>query len=65
MSLLDNVELEKFSFYADSGMSATICTKATLGINSTYRHFLIKPTENYQEMFNLEREIIVIFSPFE
>lgn len=30
MSLLDNVELEKFSFYADSGMSATICTKATL-----------------------------------
>ena len=30
MSLPDSIELEKFGFYADSGMSATICTKATL-----------------------------------
>ena len=35
-----------------------------LGSKSTYRYFLIKPVNNYQEMFNLEREIIVIFSPY-
>ena len=37
----------------------------TLGINSTYRYFLMKPTDMYKEMFNLDREIVVIFSPFE
>jgi hypothetical protein len=32
--------------------------------SSSYRYFLIKPVKNYQEMFNLEREIIVLFSPY-
>ena len=27
--------------------------------------FLIKPTDIYQQMFNLEREILVLFSPYE
>lgn len=36
-----------------------------LGPTSTYRYFLIKPTDVYREMFNLEREIVVIFSPYE
>lgn len=36
----------------------------TLGAKSKYRYFLIKPIEIYQEMFNLEREIVVIFSPY-
>lgn len=36
----------------------------TLGLKSKYRYFLIKPTELLQEMFNLEREIIVVFSPY-
>jgi len=36
----------------------------TLGNNSSYKYFLVKPTSLYQEMFNLEREIIVIFSPY-
>ncbi|MFC1643922.1 hypothetical protein ACFL5C_01170, partial [Candidatus Omnitrophota bacterium] len=34
-------------------------------IKSEYKYFLIKPTDLFREMFNLEREIIVIFSPYE
>src|SRR5262245_54497870 len=33
--------------------------------SSKYRYILIKPTPVYQEMFNLDREIIVIFSDYE
>lgn len=36
-----------------------------LGKNANYRYFLIKPADNYQEMFNFEREIIVILSNYE
>ncbi|MBW4428789.1 MAG: hypothetical protein KME50_31285 [Nostoc desertorum CM1-VF14] len=32
---------------------------------SEYRYFLIKATQIYQEMFGFERELIVIFSPYE
>ncbi len=32
--------------------------------NSKYRYILIKPTPSYQEMFNLEREIVVLFSGY-
>lgn len=32
---------------------------------STYEYFLIKPTPVFSEMFNLEREIICVFSPYE
>lgn len=35
-----------------------------LGVTSEYRYFLMKPINKYQEMFNLNREIIVIFSPY-
>ena len=35
-----------------------------LGPTSTYHYFLIKPTDFYREMFNLEREIVVIFSRY-
>ena len=35
----------------------------TLGA-ATYRYILMKPTPIYQEMFNLERELIVIFSHY-
>ncbi len=31
---------------------------------SLYRYILVKPTYNYQEMFNLEREIVVIFNRY-
>jgi hypothetical protein len=36
-----------------------------LGKNSTYKYCLIKPTRTYTEMFNLDREIVVLFSPYE
>jgi hypothetical protein len=36
----------------------------TLGATSTYKYFLMKPTSLYQELFNIEREIIVIFSDY-
>ena len=32
---------------------------------STYDYFLIKPTTLFSEMFNIEREIICVFSPYE
>jgi len=31
---------------------------------SNYKYLLMKPTSNYQELFNIEREIIVIFSNY-
>lgn len=33
--------------------------------SSTYRYILMKPAEIYKEMFNLEREIIALFSPYD
>lgn len=38
--------------------------KLSLGEASSYKFALIKPTESYQQMFNLEREIVVIFSSY-
>jgi hypothetical protein len=39
--------------------------KFNLGPKSEYKYFLIKPTDNYQELFNIEQEIIVVFSNYE
>ena len=38
--------------------------KVTLGINSEYKYIIISPTDIYRDMFNLDREIIVVFSPY-
>ena len=35
-----------------------------LGSNSQYKFFLMKPTDDYQEMFNIKREIVVVFSDY-
>lgn len=35
-----------------------------LGLTSEYKYFLIKPTDNYKELFNVELEIVVIFSNY-
>lgn len=35
-----------------------------LGATSDYRYFLVKPTDQYVNMFNLERELLVLFSPY-
>ncbi len=37
----------------------------TLGQSSRYRYFLLKPTSVFSEMFNIDREIIAIFSDYE
>lgn len=39
--------------------------KITINKNSHYKYFLMEPTRDYQEMFNLEKEVIVLFSPYE
>src|SRR5258708_4450093 len=31
---------------------------------SEYDYFLMKPTQLFSEMFNIEREVIVVFSPY-
>ena len=36
-----------------------------LGPTSIYRYLLIKPITIFQEMFNVEREMVVIFSPYD
>ncbi len=38
--------------------------KFSLGPKSEYKYFLIKPTDNYKELFNIELEIIVVFSNY-
>jgi hypothetical protein len=35
-----------------------------LGATSSYKYFLLKPTSLYQELFNIEREIVAIFSNY-
>ena len=44
-------------FITHSGKSISLA-------NSNYHYSLMKPTENYQELFNLEREIIIGFSDY-
>lgn len=35
-----------------------------LGVSSKYKYILMKPTPPFQELFNIEREVIVIFSDY-
>lgn len=35
-----------------------------LGVKSIYKYFLMRPTELYNEMFNIERDIVVVFSDY-
>lgn len=36
-----------------------------LGISSQYKYFLMRPIPLYKEMFNIERDLVVIFSNYE
>ena len=36
-----------------------------LGPTSLYRYILVKPIDIFQEMFNIDREIVLVFSPYE
>lgn len=35
-----------------------------VGATSFYKYFLLKSTNTYQELFNIEREIIAVFSDY-
>ncbi len=50
--------LSKLWYITNSGDSLRIK-------NSTYNYFLIKPTTQFTEKFNLDREIVCLFSPYE
>ena len=39
-------------------------SKISLG-KSNYKFFLMMPTENYKELFNIEQEIVVLFSDYD
>jgi len=39
--------------------------KISLGSSSYYKYFLMKPTSQYATLFNIEREIVVVFSDYE
>ncbi len=39
--------------------------KIKLGYNSVYKYIILSPTEIYTDMFNLDREIVVVFSDYE
>ncbi|RZJ88152.1 MAG: hypothetical protein EOO20_14360, partial [Chryseobacterium sp.] len=39
--------------------------KVNLGSVSHYKYFLMKPTPEYKTLFNIEREVMVIFSDYE
>lgn len=54
--ILDKISKEWF--LTSSGCEISLAS-------STYEYFLIKPNPQFTEMFNLEREIISVFSPYE
>ena len=37
----------------------------SLSPTSHYRYILVKPTDIFQEMFNIDRELVLLFSPYE
>jgi hypothetical protein len=51
--------LSKYWFVTNSGKEFTI------GFSSKYKYLLLKPTKYFNEMFNLDREIIALFSMYE
>lgn len=46
-------------FYVTNGGSPL-----RIGINSEYNYVIVKPTAMYGDMFNLQKEIIILFSPY-
>ena len=38
--------------------------KLSLGYNSEYEFIVVEPTSTYQDLFNLNKEIVVVFSPY-
>ena len=55
--IIDKIGLE---FYVTNGGA-----EIKLGAKSIYRYFLVKPITKFRELFNLKREIVVLFSPYD
>lgn len=60
-----NTEKEIINKLAQEWYVTNAGGKFYLGETSEYKYCLIKPTERYLQMFNLEREIVVIFSHYD
>ncbi|MGN7397809.1 cold shock domain-containing protein [Peribacillus frigoritolerans] len=58
-------ELKILNIFAKEFYVTNGGVKIELGVTSQYKYFLIKPTKKYQEMFNLQHEIIVLFSHYD
>lgn len=50
-------KLSKEWFLTSSGCEITL-------VSSTYNYFLMKPNSTFSEMFNIEREIVCVLSPY-
>ena len=58
----EKIILERFAkdwYVTNSG------SELFLGHTSKYRYALIKPTDIFQEMFNIDREMVALFSPYD
>jgi len=62
LSYFDGEEMRIINLFAEHWL-VTRGSEVRLN-NSTCKAILIKPTELYKEMFNVVREIIVVFSPY-
>lgn len=58
-------EMEIIDIFSKEWFVTTGKSSIKISSASSYGYVLLKPVANYQEMFNLDREIIVIFSPYD
>ena len=61
----DQSELEIVHRFAQDWYVTNGGGELWLSSTSKYRYALIKPTDVFQEMFNIDREMILLFSPYE
>ena len=57
-------EINIIKFFSKEWYVTSGGEEISLGQFSKYKYFLIKPTNEYQEMFNIKREIVVVFSNY-
>jgi hypothetical protein len=62
LSYFNNEEMRIISFFAEQWL-VTRGAEVELN-NSVCKAILIKPASHFKEMFNLDREVIVVFSPY-
>jgi len=65
MSHFTNDEIRIINRFAEEWYVTNGGNVITIGRSSEYKYFVICPTELYKELFNIEQEIIVVFSNYE